>query len=165
MGVGLGVEAVAAGLMQASEVYGIDVHIPSVEASIRNYEIHVGSSLAPFVGIVSDLWANVENGHRFDVITFNPPLINYQLSEDKEISRNLCQGLTLADSFLRQTNDRETLAMDGSMFIVLSNTAPLRDFLTLVLHYGFNIKVLHEQGWPGEEVQTYIFEIRHKDQT
>jgi release factor glutamine methyltransferase len=160
MGVGLGVETVAAGLQGAAAVYGVDVHYPSVKVAERYYRSYVASDKAPFVGVVSDLWSNFPHVEPLDVITFNPPLIDVVLSEDPEIVRNLCQGIALAERFFTQLSEFSILASGGTIYVVLSNTAPLREFVALAIRRDYRLQVIHEQGWPGEEVRTYVFDIR-----
>ncbi|MEU4240216.1 hypothetical protein [Actinoplanes sp. NPDC026619] len=156
MGVGLGAEAVAAGLRGARTVYGIDIHPASVAAAESNFRLHVGSDASDFVGVVSDLWSAVPENPPIDVVTFNPPMIDITLSPDPDIARTLCRGFPIAESFFAQLSQREILAPHSKIYFVLSNTAPIRRFSGLAASLGYDVRIEYERGWQGERVRTFV---------
>jgi len=160
MGVGLGVEAVAAGMRGAGLVLGVDIHSRSVEVAQANFDFLVGTGA--FRGVVSDLWENVEISEQLDVVTFNPPFIDTPLSSDPDLARNMCQGFRLAIRFFEQMRQKSVLARGGVIYVVLSNTAPLRDFVGLAISSGYRVEALHEQGWQGERVRTFLFALHSR---
>lgn len=160
MGCGLGVEAVAAGARGARVVYALDVHPESVRTAARHYAKIVGPDGPPLVPLVADVWAGFPDGEQVDVVTFNPPMIDLPLSDDPDIVRNLCAGTGLAERFFNQLVARELLAPGGVVYLILSNTAPLRDVVAMALELGFGAEVVHVEDWEGDNVQTYLFEMR-----
>lgn len=166
MGVGLGVEAVAAGLRGAREIYAIDVHPASVDVTTRNYERMVGHrDGTTFVPIVGDMFDGVPDGVRLDVVTFNPPAVSQPVSDDPDVVRNVCVGTPLLATFFTQLAERELLASDGEVFVIVSNTADLRGILQHALDQGFVPNVQYRHDWQ-DGVLTYLFRLRpgHRDQ-
>ncbi|GAA2107005.1 methyltransferase [Streptomyces synnematoformans] len=162
MGAGLGVEAVVAGVRGARTVYALDVHPESVRTVARHYEGIVGPDGPPLVPLVADVWEGFPDGEQVDVVTFNPPAIELPLSDDPEIVRNLCLGRDIAARFFGQLVARDILAPDGVVYLILSNTAPLRDIVAMALEAGFGAEVVHVEDWPGDDVQTYLFALRRR---
>lgn len=163
MGAGLGVEAVVAGSRGARVVYAMDVHPESVRATARHYRRIVGDDGPPLVPLVTDVWEGFPVGEQVDVVTFNPPAIEVPLTDDPDIVRNLCLGRTIAARFFEQVASRNLLAPGGTVYLVLSNTAPLREVVALALQAGFDAEVVHVEDWPGDNVQTYLFALRRGD--
>ncbi|WP_020579973.1 ATP-binding cassette domain-containing protein [Actinopolymorpha alba] len=159
MGVGVGVEAVAAGVRGAREIYAIDVHPGSVAATIRHYERLVGehpeTSLIPVVG---DLFGGLPDGVRLDVITFNPPAVSQIVSDDPAVVRNVCVGASLLARFFAQINDRNLLAPDGEVFLIVSNTADLRAIIRDALGQGFIPEINYLHDWQ-DGVLTFLFRL------
>lgn len=160
MGAGLGVEAVVAGLRGARSVHVLDVHPESVRSAAGHYDRIVGEDGPPLVPLVTDLWEGFPADEQVDVVTFNPPAIEDPLSDDPAIVRNLCLGREIADRFFTQLVDRNPLAPNGVVYLILSNTAPLRDIVATALDNGFDAEVVHVEDWPGDNVQTYLFALR-----
>ncbi|SMD25966.1 class I SAM-dependent methyltransferase [Kibdelosporangium aridum] len=165
MGAGLGVEAVVAGVRGARVVYALDVHPESVRTTARHYERIVGTDGPPLVPLVADVWEGFPDGEQVDVVTFNPPAIELPLTDDPEIVRNLCLGRDIAARFFGQLVARDLLAPGGVVYLILSNTAPLRDIVAMALESGFGAEVVHVEDWPGDNVQTYLFALRRESQT
>ncbi|WP_300006843.1 methyltransferase [Pseudonocardia sp.] len=163
MGAGLGVEAVVAGVHGAAAVYALDVHPESVRTTARHYARIVGSGGPPLYPLVADVWEGFPDGHQVDVVTFNPPAIELPLSDDPDIVRNLCVGRDIASRFFGQLVSRELLAPGGVVYLIVSNTAPLRDIVAIGLDAGFDAEVVHVEDWPGDDVQTYLFALRRPD--
>jgi release factor glutamine methyltransferase len=162
MGVGLGVEAVVAGVRGASTVHALDVHEESVRTTARHYARIVGDGGPPFVGVVSDLWQDLPDDARFDVVTFNPPLIDVRLSEDPDVVRNRCMGVGLALRFFDQIASRRLLAPGGVVYLTLASTEPLREVVAMALHAGFDVEALHVSDRPagsGRSVRTYLLAL------
>ena len=160
MGAGLGVEAVVAGVRNARSVHALDIHEESVRAAARHYDRIVGRRGPPFLGIAGDLWDGVADGAQFDVVTFNPPLIDIRLSDDPYIVRNRCIGPGLAQRFFDQLRARSLLAAGGVVYLAVSNTSPLRDVVAMALRAGYDAEALAVRQWPIDEVRMFLFALR-----
>ncbi|WP_433559504.1 methyltransferase [Pseudonocardia xinjiangensis] len=160
MGSGLGVEAVVAGVRGAAAVYALDVHPESVRTTVRHFERIVGPAGPPLHPVVADVWEGFPDGVQVDVVTFNPPAIELPLSDDPDIARNLCVGREIAARFFAQLVERDLLAPGGVVYLIVSNTAPLREIVAIALDAGFGAEVVHVEDWPGDDVQTYLFALR-----
>ncbi|MDQ2585257.1 methyltransferase [Saccharothrix yanglingensis] len=157
MGVGAGVEAVAAGLRGAGTVYALDVHPASVEATDRHYATHVGDrSGTRFRPLVSDLFSAAPDGARLDVVTFNPPAVSQTVSDDPDVVRNVCVGAPLVTRFFDELVDRDLLAPDGEVLLIVSNTADLRTIIGHAELRGFTTAVRHRHDW-HDGVVTFLF--------
>ncbi|MDT0530286.1 hypothetical protein RM555_14940 [Micromonospora sp. DSM 115977] len=159
MGVGAGVEAVAAGLRGAHTAYALDVHPASVRATARHYRTHVGErSDTRFVPLVSDLFDALPDGTRLDVVTFNPPAVSQPVSDDPDVVRNVCVGAPLVTRFLDQLVDRDLLAGHGEVFLILSNTADLHTIVGHAIRGGFATTIHHRHDW-HDGVVTFLFRL------
>jgi release factor glutamine methyltransferase len=160
MGAGLGVEAVVAGARGAKHVHALDIHDESIRAAALHYDRILGDRGPPFVGIVSDLWEGMPEGAKFDVVTFNPPLIDIRLSDDPYIVRNRCMGLSLAERFFDQLQARSLLDPNGVVYLTITNTSPLREAVAMALHAGFDAEAVSVRDWPVDGVQTFVIALR-----
>ncbi|MFV2197077.1 methyltransferase [Nocardiopsis sp. LOL_012] len=160
MGVGLGVEAVAAGVRGAAEVHAIDVHAPSVEAAARNFaRLLDGRTDTRLVPVVSDMFTDLPDGTRFDTVTFNPPAVSRPTSTDPDVVRNVCVGAPIAAAFFAQLRDRALLAPGADVYLIASNTADLRAIVTHAEKSGFLGEVHYRHDW-GDGVLTYLLRFR-----
>ncbi|SCL23468.1 release factor glutamine methyltransferase [Micromonospora pallida] len=159
MGVGLGVEAVAAAHAGAAEIYAIDVHPASVAAAERHHRQLAAGTQGRLVPLVADLFDNFPAGARLDVVTFNPPAVSQVVSDDPDVVRNVCVGAPLLAAFFRQLVDRRVLAPDGEVFVVASNTADLAAIVGHARDAGLTPTVDHVHDW-HDGVLTYLFRIR-----
>ncbi|MCY9787448.1 methyltransferase [Nocardiopsis sp. EMB25] len=163
MGVGLGVEAVAAGARGAGEVHAIDVHAPSVEATARNFDrVLDGGTTTRLVPWVSDMFAGLPDDARFDVVTFNPPAVSHPTSIDPDVVRNVCVGASITATFFTQLRERPLLAPDAEVYLIASNTADLRRIVAHAEGSGFSGEVHHRHDW-GDGVLTYLFRFREDE--
>lgn len=162
MGAGLGVEAVVAGVRGASAVHVLDVHPESVRTAARHYARIVGPDGPPLFPVVADVWEGFPDGVQVDVVTFNPPAIELPLSDDPDIVRNLCVGRDIAARFFGQLVERDLLASGGVVYLIVSNTAPLRDIVAIALDAGFEAEIVHVEDWEGDDVQTFLFALRRR---
>ncbi|MDO0939114.1 methyltransferase [Streptomyces sp. DG2A-72] len=161
MGVGLGVEAVAAGIREAREIYAIDVDPDSVKAVADHYARIVGERPGTaFHPLVSDLFDELPDSAKVDVITFNPPAVRETVSDDPTVVRNVCVGKDIAVRFFDQIVQRDLLADDGEVYLIVSNTADIRDIIKYAIESGFAPEVIHRQTWDTDNVQTYLFRMR-----
>ncbi|GAA3761186.1 release factor glutamine methyltransferase [Spinactinospora alkalitolerans] len=162
MGVGLGVEAVVAGLRGAERIYAVDVHPQSVAATKQNYERlaggRTGSTLVP---VVSDMFEGLPDGVRLDVVTFNPPAVSQPVSSDPDIVRNVCAGAPVTEALFTQLRRRELLAPGAEVFLVASNTADLRRIVGQAEDTGFTAEVRHRHDW-GDGVVTHLFRLQRE---
>lgn len=163
MGAGLGVEAVVAGLRGAAGIHAADIHPESVAAAAHNYGRIVGAPAGTvFNPIVSDLFAGFGDGALLDVVTFNPPAVSQQVSEDPDVVRNVCLGAPLLADFFAQLAERELLAPGGEVFLVVSNTADLPAIIGRAADAGFTAEIHHFHDW-RDGVLTYIFRLHRGD--
>lgn len=159
MGVGLGVEAIVAGLRGAARVHALDVHPASVAATETGYHRIVGGDGGTeFLPQVSDLFAGLPDGARLDTVTFNPPAVSRPVSEDPDIVRNVCAGTPVTDAFFTQLAERDLLAPDGEVYFVASNTADLRHIIGHATTVGFTANIHHLHDW-DDGVLTYLFRL------
>ncbi|WP_017603027.1 class I SAM-dependent methyltransferase [Nocardiopsis alkaliphila] len=159
MGVGLGVEAIVAGLRGAARVHALDVHPASVAATEAGYHRIVGTDRpTEFLPRVGDLFAPLPDGTRLDVVTFNPPAVSRPVSEDPDIVRNVCAGTPVTDAFFTQLAERDLLAPGGEVFFIASNTADLRHIIGHAVHEGFTAHIHHLHDW-NDGVLTYLFRL------
>lgn len=160
MGVGLGVEAVAAGARGAREVYAADVHAPSVAATTDNFARLLGERTpTALVPVVGDMFGGFPDGIRLDVVTFNPPAVSHPVSTDPDVVRNVCVGATVTERFFDQLRERSLLAPEGEVFLIASNTADLRRIVGHAEATDFRAEVHHRHDW-GDGVVTYLFRFR-----
>ncbi len=160
MGVGLGIEAVVAGLRGARAIYAADVHPGSVSAAQRNYARLVdGDTGTVFTPVVGDLFDGFPDGARLDLVTFNPPAVSRRVSEDPAVVRNVCAGTPLLVDFFAQLTARELLAPDAAVYVVVSNTADLHAIVGHAADSGFAAEIHHCHDW-SDGVLTYIFRFR-----
>ncbi|WP_016908806.1 hypothetical protein [Streptomyces xiaopingdaonensis] len=161
MGVGLGVEAVVAGLRGAREIHAMDVDPESVRATTGAYERIVGERPGTrFRPRVSDLFGSVPDGSEFDVVTFNPPAVREAVSEDPVVVRNVCAGIGVVREFFDQVVQRNLLASDGEIYLIVSNTSELRNIVAYAIGAGFVPEVVHHQTWDTDNAQTFLFKLR-----
>ncbi|MEV8393495.1 MULTISPECIES: class I SAM-dependent methyltransferase [unclassified Streptomyces] len=159
MGAGLGVEAVAAGMRGAREIYAFDIHAESVDTAARHYERLVGTREdTAFVPVVGDMFDHLPPGVRLDVITFNPPAVSQKVSDDPDVVRNVCVGAPLLARFFTQIHDRDLLAEGGEVFVIVSNTADLRTIVQHALEQGFTPEIDHLHDWQ-DGVLTFLFRL------
>ncbi|MET8899651.1 methyltransferase [Streptomyces sp. NPDC004538] len=159
MGVGLGVEAVAAAHRGAREIHAIDVHPESVATAARHYARIVGERPdTAFLPVVGDLFDAVPDGRRLDVVTFNPPAVSRTVSDDPDVVRNVCVGASLLARFFAQIAERDLLAPGGEIYVIASNTADLRGIVQHALDHGFHPETEYLHDW-GDGVLTFLFRI------
>ncbi|MEW2528559.1 methyltransferase [Streptomyces sp. NPDC047071] len=157
MGAGLGVEAVAAGVRGAREIYAMDVHATSVATAARHYARLVGPQEGTaFLPAAGDLFDGLPPGARLDVVTFNPPAVSLPVSDDPDVVRNTCVGSALLARFFTQLAERELLAPDGVAYVIASNTADLRRIVQDAQDRGFAPRVDSVRDW-HDGVLTFLF--------
>ncbi|WP_444960122.1 methyltransferase [Nocardiopsis sp. M1B1] len=160
MGVGLGVEAVAAGARGARRVHAADVHAPSVEAAADNFARLLGDGTATeLVPVTGDMFEGFPDGTALDVVTFNPPAVSRAVSTDPDVVRNVCVGAPITEKFFTQLAERPLLAPGAEVFLIASNTADLRRIVGHAEATGFRAGVHHRHDW-GDGVLTYLFRFQ-----
>ncbi|MEJ1199341.1 MULTISPECIES: methyltransferase [unclassified Streptomyces] len=161
MGVGLGVEAVAAGIRGAREIHALDVHAESVAAATGHYWRLVGERPdTAFLPAVSDVFDALPDDARLDVVTFNPPAVSQTVSDDPDVVRNVCVGAPLLAKFFAQIAERDLLAPGGEIYVIASNTADLRALVQHALEHGLSPRIDHLHDWQ-DGVLTFLFRITH----
>ncbi|MFE0806261.1 methyltransferase [Streptomyces sp. NPDC058794] len=159
MGVGLGVEAVAAGTRGAREIHALDVHPQSVAAATRHYRRLVGERPdTAFLPAVSDVFDALPDAVQLDVVTFNPPAVSQTVSDDPDVVRNVCVGAPLIAKFFAQIAEKDLLAPGGEIHLIASNTADLRALVQHAMDHGLTPRVDHLHDW-RDGVLTFLFRI------
>jgi release factor glutamine methyltransferase len=159
MGVGIGVETVIAGVRSAREIHAVDVDRVSVDVAARHYQRLVGHrDGTTFCPVVADVFDGFPDGRRLDVITFNPPAVSQVVSDDPAVVRNVCVGASLLARFFAQLAERDLLAPDGEVFLIVSNTADLRAIIASAVEHGFTPEVRLRHDWQ-DGVLTYLFRL------
>jgi release factor glutamine methyltransferase len=161
MGVGLGAEAVAAGVAGAARIYALDVHEPSVRVTRQHFEEFVGTD-GVLVPVVGDLFDGLPDGTRVDVVTFNPPAVSQRVSDDADVVRNVCEGAGIVTRFFDQIVDRDLLSPAGRVYVALSNTADLRRIITHAIDVGLRPAIEHRHDW-HDGVITHVFRFTRED--
>jgi release factor glutamine methyltransferase len=136
--IGTGTGAIAASAASyTTGVVATDVNpyaIKCAEATMRLNDVEDSVEV-----IQGDLFAPVQ-GHRFDVILFNPP---YLMGSPRTLLARAwyagpnCELLT---RFL--TEAQSHLAKGGTIQVLLSSIAPLREIISMIHHSGFQLEVL-----------------------
>ncbi|WP_318219206.1 methyltransferase [Streptomyces sp. SCL15-6] len=161
MGVGLGVEAVAAGVRGAREIHALDVHPESVAAATGHYRRLVGERPATaFLPAVSDVFDALPEDVQLDVVTFNPPAVSQTVSDDPDVVRNVCVGAPPLAKFFAQIAEKDLLAPSGEIYVIASNTADLRALVQHALEHGLSPRIDHLHDWQ-DGVLTFLFRITH----
>ncbi|UGY92305.1 methyltransferase [Streptomyces gobiensis] len=161
IGAGAGVEAVIAGTREAREIYAADIHPDSVATAAGHYERIVGERPETlFHPLVSNLFEEFPGSVRLDVITFNPPAVSVKTSDDPTVIRNVCVGTDIVTRFFDQLTDRKLLAPGGEVYLVMSNTAQLKEITGYAMDAGFTPEVLHRQAREDDNRQAYFFKLR-----
>lgn len=161
LGVGLGVEAVIAGVRGAGEVYASDVHADSVDVTARHFRRLAGADI-PFHPIVSDLFESYPDSAELDVVTFNAPTIAVRFSDDPETIRNLCVGTEIVQRFFGQLVHRDLLAPDGEIYLLASNTSDLRKIVEHAFEAGFRPQIAHIRRREDVGLQNHLFRLRRR---
>ncbi|WP_051338326.1 methyltransferase [Streptomyces flavidovirens] len=161
IGAGLGVEAVIAGVKGAREIYAADIHPDSVATAAAHYDLIVGDRPGTvFRPLVSNLFEEFPASARLDVITFNPPAVSTKTSDDPTVVRNVCVGIDIVARFFDQIVDRDLLAPDGEVHLIVSNTSELKSIVKYAIEAGFAPQITHRQTWEGDNCQAYLFKLR-----
>jgi release factor glutamine methyltransferase len=58
--------------------------------------------------------------------------------------------------------ERDLLSADGEVYLIVSNTAEVRDIVKYAIERGFTPEVIHRQTWDTDNVQTYFFKMRRQ---
>ncbi len=162
MGIGLGVETVVAAMQGARQIYAIDVDPASVVTAQEHVARILGpSAVSTLVPMVCDLFDAVPRGAQFDVITFNPPAVNDVVSRDSAVVRNVCEGAPIVQRFFAQIVERDLLAPDGEIFLVISNTADLRTIIGNAGEHRLRAEVAHRHDW-DDGVVTFVFRLQQE---
>ncbi|MFE1776954.1 hypothetical protein [Streptomyces sp. NPDC059008] len=64
--------------------------------------------------------------------------------------------------FFGQIIQRDLLTDDGEIYLIVSNTAEMRDIIHHAIESGFTPEVIHRQTWDTDNVQTYLFKLRRR---
>src|SRR3989338_1337085 len=113
MGTGSGIQAVNAALAGAREVWAVDVNPKALENARLNFErLKLEGKL---VVRESELFEEIPEGERFDVIVFNPPYLPSEGIEDLAVDGGV-EGRQFLDEFLEQF--KFFLAPGGSAYFL-----------------------------------------------
>lgn len=163
MGCGVGIEAIAAGTRGAAVVYAADVHPESVQAAERHFRnLLGGQTQTRLVPVIADLLDGMPEAATVDVVTFNPPAVSQQVSDDADVMRNVCAGAPLVARFFDQLAAGGVLAPDGEVYLALSNTAQIRVIVEHAIGRGFQPEIIQVTDWDNG-LRTYLFRFTVSD--
>lgn len=99
MGCGLGVIAIALKKVGVSEVWAADYHEPAVDCAYKNAERH--KEFGEITIVLSDLFAQIPNDKKFDLIIFNQPYAP-ENSEKRRFGKDGKGGKEVISRFFEQ---------------------------------------------------------------
>jgi len=160
MGCGAGIEAVLAKLKKANVIYAVDVDNLSIQSAKYNFNmVNDGQSDSKFYPIVSNLFNFITNDSnvKFDLMTFNPPAVSINISDNKDVIRNTCIGSKIVYDFFSQIKRKHLLSPKGKILVVLSNTSKLKEIIRNAIILGFIPKILNCNKY--KNLIMYLFEF------
>lgn len=134
MGCGSGVLSVFA-LSKGANVTSVDVNPVSVKCSEENIMLNGFSDRS--VVIVSNLFANIQKGEKFDVILFNPPYYKGEPKNDFEKGFYGGKNLEVLQAFL--ISAKQFLTETGVIYMILSDDADLQMIKQISEKSGFKL--------------------------
>jgi release factor glutamine methyltransferase len=160
MGCGAGVEAVLIAKKNPKAIYAFDIDEGSIKATRTNFDKYI-TDKGLLREYTSDLFDELEENIKSDLILFNPPAVSVPISENLDVIRNTSIGTTIVTRFFDVIKNRNLLSNNGEVIITFSNTAELKKIISYALRLGFvpQIKQRITYDKPYEKIQTLIFSI------
>jgi release factor glutamine methyltransferase len=157
MGCGSGYLALSLKRSGVQEVWASDIHGPAVECARRNVKLN--EAIGPVQVVKSDLFKDIPEGLKFDLIIFNQPFGPGQ--GDTVCGCGPDGGYRIVKRFLQQAVER--LNPDGVVMMAFSDREPVENSPDRVAaDLGYPVKVLLDAYYGG--ANNYIYEIRPQRQ-
>jgi release factor glutamine methyltransferase len=147
MGCGSGIQAIVAS-RKAKKVLAVDINPVALETAKRNAEINNAENID---FRISDLFGNIKESEKFDLIIFNPP---YVPSDEKDIEAKAWAGGILG----RETIDRfiegapEHLTEKGRIQILVSSVNDPQGIMKNLEKKNLKTKIIASQKLWFEEL-------------
>lgn len=148
MGTGTGVIGIYAA-RKGARVTAVDINPSAVELAGENAALH--GVTGRMSCNVSDLFAAIATGTRFDLIVFNPPFYAGAPASAAEAAFFAGDGFSSVERFLEEA--RAYLAPKGSVIMILTSDMPLVAIDAMRQRYGYRIA--------SHQFFRHLFEIFH----
>jgi release factor glutamine methyltransferase len=153
MGCGSGYLALSLKRSGVPEVWASDIHGPAVECARRNVKLN--EAIGPIQVVQSDLFKNIPERLKFDLIIFNQPFGPGQ--GDTVCGCGPDGGYRIVKRFLRQAEKR--LNPGGAVIMAFSDREPVENSPDRVaVDLGYPVETLLHAYYGG--ANNYIYEIR-----
>ena len=137
MGCGSGVVSVFAA-SKGARCLAADVNPLSVEAAEENAKQNgFGDNVK---AVQTDLFENIPNDEKFNIIFFNPPYYEKEPKTDFEKAFFTGKGFKVIKDFIEQS--KSYLKHDGFIYFITSSDLKLDSFLDMVKAGGFEFKIV-----------------------
>lgn len=137
MGCGSGIIGIAASLVGADSL-SVDINPEAVKCANENFKLNGINANA----IESDLYKNIEQEKKFDVIFFNPPYYNYEPRNDFERAFGGGKNFKVLHEFFGQSEFH--LKKGGNICIIISSDIDVNLVFSMFQQYGFNYNILQK---------------------
>jgi release factor glutamine methyltransferase len=139
MGTGNGIQAISAFKAGAKKVLAVDIDDESVKTARKNAINH--NALIDFRN--SDLFSNIRENEKFDIIIFNPPYLPYDpnLPSEQDISGGEV-GNELSIEFLKQA--RTHLNEKGFILLICSSVSDPFQVFAEAKAMGYKYRILED---------------------
>ena len=141
----------------AKTVIGVDINPHAVELSKKNAELNNVSNVSFFK---SDLFENIKNELKFDLIVFNLPYVPTEETIDEPIAKAWDggkDGRKVTDRFLTQSINY--LKPNGKICVIDSSLSNHKKTILFLKKNGFNVNIITEKKLSFETL--YLIEGKH----
>ena len=154
MGTGNGIQAITAYEAGAKKILAVDIDDKSLREARRNAIQR--SALIEFRG--SDLFSNINENERFDLIIFNPPYLPYDPNLPNGIDLSGGEvGNEMSIEFLKQA--RIHLNEKGKILLILSSISDPFQTFAEARSLGYKYRILDEQTLNMETLYCVKFKL------
>jgi len=146
MGCGSGIQAKTCKELGFENIITADIN-PEVIKHLKQQKFNV---------IQSDLFSNINNKNKFDIIIFNPPYLPEDKREPKDSKIATTagkKGYEIIIKFLSQAKSH--LAKDGTILLLFSSLSQPKVILNKAKQLKYTTKVLDSQKLSFEELYVY----------
>ena len=153
LGTGAGLLAIATAQAGAKGVTGVDINPAAVMSARRNAR---GLGLHTRIRILQSDFFSALADQRFDVIVTNPPYYPVYPKTTSELAYYAGSQLEWFSRLAAEAS--EHLAPNGSLLIVLSDTAPINPILAIFAKHGWTARLISRKDMITESMA--IFELK-----
>ena len=137
MGSGTGIISIAA-YSRGAACTASDINPMAVKSANENFRLNNVHSTT----LESDLFDNIDDSHKFDIIFFNPPYYNYEPRNDFEKAFGGGKDFRVIREFYKRAKDY--LSSDGFVCMIISSDVEIDKIYTIIEEKGYNYKILHK---------------------